>query len=262
MVDAMPVPDAHQKVDELFLFWLSEPSTQEMLRKELTKVCRYGNDLTSEGGDSFLGNLVQPTVTNIQRPISPTYRTPSPPLHLSNSPKSPRAKRRARSPRRNLKSGLGGSHAAGSGKIDSAAAFDDIDYFPSASSSPPSFKPESRTTENGPPGEGGGLGENYEKVKSKRVPEDGGLLAQVHVVATGEEECSSASAKLSRPTEVIPQFFFPNGRLGAAKEGVDEQLKEAARVFQEQPNGEITQSDFHLVVKVITQVKCSHFKVL
>lgn len=224
MVDAMPIPDSRQKVDELFLFWLSEPSTQEMLRKKLTKVCRFGKDLT-EGGDSpFISTLAQPTLTDIQRPNSPNYRTPSPPLHLSNSPKSPRMKRRSKSPRRkNLQGGVVRN------ALDSGA--DEIDYFPSATGSLP-LPSEQENKTNTPEKE------SCKQTEPNRTPAEG-----AHQVVGNES---------STPTEVIPQFFFPNGQLEAAQEGVDEQLGAAAKVFEEQPNGEMTQGNFHLVVKVIT----------
>lgn len=230
MVDAMPVPDSRQKVDELFLFWLSEPSTQEMLRKELSNVCRYGSDLT-EGGDSpFLSGLTQPTLTDIQRPNSPNYRTPSPPLHLSNSPKSPRMKRRSKSPRRkNVQGGVVRN------TLDSGA-FDEIDYFPSATP-----LPSEQENKNKPPEID--VKEGAKQTESNRIPAEGGLSV------VGKES--------STPTEVIPQFFFPNGQLEAFKEGVDEQLGAAAKVFEEQPNGEITQGNFHLVVKVIILHICT-----
>lgn len=236
MVDAMPVPDSRQKVDELFLFWLSEPSTQEMLRKELTNVCRYGNDLT-EGGDSpFLSDLTQSTLTDIQRPNSPNYRTPSPPLHLSNSPKSPRMKRRSKSPRRkNVQGGVVRN------TLDSSAAvFDDIDYFPSAIPLPSEQENKNKAPEID-------VKEGAKQTESNRIPAEGGSSA--HQVVVGKES--------STPTEVIPQFFFPNGQLEAVQEGVDEQLAAAAKVFEEQPNGEITQSNFHLVVKVIILHICT-----
>ena len=244
MVDAMPVPDSRQKVDELFLFWLSEPSTQEMLRNELTKVCRYGGgDLSGGdgGGDSpnILDSLMQqPTaLTSVPRSPSPGYRTPSPPLHLSNSPKSPRTKRRAKSPRRNLKHGLSAA-AEKSGNSATTVTFDDVDYFPAALTAPAeppaasSRKTEkasghAKTDTNSSPRE--------TKETAKRAPQ-------------GER-----NAKRNRASnEVIPRFFFPNGRAGEAKDGgVEMQLKEAAKLFQEQLNGEVTMADFHLVVKVI-----------
>ena len=79
-------PDARKKVDELFLYWLSEPSTQELLRHELAKVCGLQQQRTE---------LLSPTLN--LRPRSPTARSitsppPSPSLSPSNrSPKTPRA---------------------------------------------------------------------------------------------------------------------------------------------------------------------------
>jgi serine/threonine-protein phosphatase 2A regulatory subunit B'' len=236
MVDAMPVPDSRQKVDELFLFWLSEPSTQEMLRNELTKVCRYGNDGVSGGGESpsILDSLVGPSAvtTSVPRSSSPNnsnYRTPSPPLHLSNSPKSPRAKRRAKSPRRSLK--YGASSSAATEKTGPSTAFDDTDYFPTPSTS----EPDARKTEKaGAPGRAdtSAILKDTEQQKARRAR-------------------SAKSAKLTR-SEVIPRFFFPNGRAGEAREeSIDGQLQAAANVFQEQPNGEVTMADFHLIVKAM-----------
>ena len=230
MVDAMPVPDSRQKVDELFLFWLSEPSAQEILRKELSKVCGY--DLT-DGGER---GHAQPAMANLQRPKSPTYRTPSPPLHLSNSPKSPRTKRRSKSPRRHLKSGLTSSKI-----VEEAAVSEEVDF--PASSSPPEKQQQQQTrTEMGK--------ERREKEEdtladrsSERLREK---LAQEAHMDTGVQERGTAVAK---PVEVIPQFFFPNGQPKPG-ENIDEQLNEAAKLFQQQPNGEISQSNFHFVVKV------------
>ena len=242
MVDAIPVPDSRQKVDELFLFWLSEPSTQEMLRNELTKVCRYGGsgDLSGEGsggGDSpnILDSLVQQSaaLTSVPRSSSPGYRTPSPPLHLSNSPKSPRTKRRARSPRRNLKQGLS---AAGEKSGPAAVVgFDDVDYFPAALVEPAATGVERDEKPNAQGRKDADSSTREAAQKTKRAPPQ-----------------SEKGAKRTRVlNEVIPRFFFPNGRAGDAKEGVEKQLKEAGKVLQEQLNGEVSLEDFHLVVKVI-----------
>ena len=263
MVDAMPIPDSRQKVDELFLFWLSESSTQEMLRKELTKVCRYGSDLTDGGADSFLA--AHPTMTNIQRPKSPNYRTPSPPLHLSNSPKSPRTKRRAKSPRRNLKSGLTGGGSSAQYSIiknkDGAAVFEDVDYFPAASASPPppnerDSKPSaSEEVGQGRGGGGGGGRDDHKQISDINKNKVVAKKEKEEVVALETERRSSNAPAKSiqvaskQDKEVIPRFFFPNGQ-PKMKESVDEQLKAAAKLFQEQPNGEIAQDDFHSVVKV------------
>ena len=257
MVDAIPVPDSRQKVDELFLFWLSEPSTQEILRNELTKVCRYGKDVAGDGGDSsIIGNLVQqPTLTNIPRSGSPNYRTPSPPLHLSNSPKSPRTKRRAKSPRRNLNYGLGGSsssslHAEKSGSTAAGTPlFDEVDYFPSALAAAPSppDRQLDKKKENVHPAGTEPESTSRDKIECRLTAPCAAREREGKV-----EEKLSATAKSAEP-EVIPPFFFPNGQLGG-KESADVQLKAAAKVFEEQATGEVGLGDFHLVVKVICSV--------
>lgn len=255
MVDAIPVPDSRQKVDELFLFWLSEPSTQEMLRNELTKVRRYGKEVTADGGDSsIIGNLVQPAFTNIPRSGSPNYRTPSPPLHLSNSPKSPRAKRRAKSPRRNLNYGLGGSSPSSSlqaekSAINGAAAagaslFDEVDYFPSAIAAPPAPLDSRLDKKNENARAPGSVGGSSTELEGTSRDEKGSRLVAPCAAREGEVLAKST-------TEAIPPFFFPNGQLGAIRESADVQLKAAAKVFEQQANGEIGLGDFHLVVKVI-----------
>lgn len=230
MVDAMPVPDSRQKVDELFLFWLSEPSAQEILRKELSKVCGY--DLT-DGGER---GHAQPAVATLQRPKSPTYRTPSPPLHLSNSPKSPRTKRRSKSPRRHLKSGLT------SGKIvEEAAVSEEVDF--PAGFSPPEKQQQQKTR----PEMGKGTREKEEDTPAVESTE---RLREMLSQEAKKDTCvQERMASVAKPVEVIPQFFFPNGQPKPG-ENIDEQLNEAAKLFQQQPNGEISQDNFHSVVKV------------
>ena len=238
MVDALPVPDSRQKVDELFLYWLSDPSRQDMLRSELAKVCRCGSDM-ADGGDAFLAQAV----AGIQqsRPLSPGpgFRTPSPPLHLANSPKSPRTKRRAKSmsPRKAVgKSGLLAEPAAVGRSPESTSHGEEIDS--PAFSSPSLREPE----------------------REREVAENGGSASaaartKVEEVAVVVNKNSSLQEKLSqspsRPAaEAIPPFFFPYGQPKAG-ENLEQQLRDAAQVFQLQPSGEIARPDFHLVVKVV-----------
>lgn len=100
---AIPVPDSRKKVDELFLYWLSEPSTQEMLRKELSSICdvpcsELDDLLFKQDGTVVLSSIVPHSVTGVLRPGSPTTRTPSPPPSslVAKSPSSPRARRSSR----------------------------------------------------------------------------------------------------------------------------------------------------------------------
>lgn len=104
---AIPIPDSRKKVDELFLYWLSEPSTQDMLRKELANIkdvpCSELDDLVFKQDGSVVLSSISPysSLTSVLRPASPNTctRTPSPPPPSSlvaKSPSSPRARRSAR----------------------------------------------------------------------------------------------------------------------------------------------------------------------
>lgn len=104
---AIPIPDSRKKVDELFLYWLSEPSTQDMLRKELANIkdvpCSDLDDLVFKQDGSVVLSSISPysSLTSVLRPGSPgtCTRTPSPPPSSSlvaKSPSSPRARRSAR----------------------------------------------------------------------------------------------------------------------------------------------------------------------
>ena len=83
------------KVDELFLLWLSEPDTQNLLRKSLSQVIRGepvtrpSNQLVALAKPGNGGSVRQ------QAPKSPRIRPSSPP-HLPTNVPSPR--NRARHP--------------------------------------------------------------------------------------------------------------------------------------------------------------------
>lgn len=85
-------PDARKKVDELFLYWLSEPSTQELLRHELAKVC----------GLHQPRDLISPTFNLKPRPTSPTVRSVTPPLAPQNSSPLARSSPKGPKPTNNL----------------------------------------------------------------------------------------------------------------------------------------------------------------
>ena len=72
-------PDARKKVDELFLYWLSEPSTQDILRRELARVC----GLQQQKFD-LLGPVTY--AHHRSRPTSPIVRDVTPPPGPSTSP--------------------------------------------------------------------------------------------------------------------------------------------------------------------------------
>lgn len=75
-------PDARKKVDELFLYWLSEPSTQDLLRQELARVCGLQHQrLDSYGAAGTHYSSHHHRV----RPTSPTVRDVTPPPVPSSS---------------------------------------------------------------------------------------------------------------------------------------------------------------------------------
>ncbi len=74
-------PDARKKVDELFLYWLSEPSTQDILRQELARMC--GLQQQQQKFD-ILGPAVYSN--HRSRPTSPIVRDVTPPPGPSTSP--------------------------------------------------------------------------------------------------------------------------------------------------------------------------------
>ena len=49
---------------------------------------------------------------------------------------------------------------------------------------------------------------------------------------------------------LIPRFYFPNGK-PCPEENMEQCLKDVAKVFQDYPKGEVPQSAFHQVTKVI-----------
>ena len=86
-------PDTRKKVDELFLYWLSEPSTQEMLRSELAKVCGLQQELVTTTSPASIGSCNGAVSKKIPyKPSSPNsvHTTTSPTPPLNRSPKSTR----------------------------------------------------------------------------------------------------------------------------------------------------------------------------
>ena len=78
-------PDARKKVDELFLYWLSEPTTQDILRQELARVCGLQQQKLDLLGPAYSHHR--------SRSTSPTVRDVTPPPAPSTSPSrvSPKA---------------------------------------------------------------------------------------------------------------------------------------------------------------------------
>lgn len=220
------VPDSRKKVDEYFLFWLSEPSTQEMLRKELAKL--RGISPNEQDIDYLDLSIPNSSFTSVLRPSSPNMRAPSPPPGLSRSPKSPRG--RSRSPRKGHKSprlqqdqhSLSKSIRAQDLQKVYEENVDEVDFAAAAQS-----KEEPETGDKIP-------APNAKRRSRSRSPKPADL------------------PKVPPPThqpQVIPPFYFPHGKPNAG-ENVEERLHEAEKIFSEHPDGELLQSDFGEVTKV------------
>eukprot|EP00731_Ephydatia_muelleri_P030091 Em0021g614a len=123
--EALPLPDSRQKVDELFLFWLSERSTHEILCNELSRVC----GLQPGSDEPHVQQHHSPSsIISFPRPGSPVRRSPSPPAHpASRSPSSNvQNKRSVKSPNQMLPKAISLSEVTGdrpgSPKAETAAA--------------------------------------------------------------------------------------------------------------------------------------------
>lgn len=248
---AIPVPDSRKKVDELFLFWLSEPSTQDMLRKELAKV--RGISIGDLDIDYLDLSIPSGSLTSTLRPSSPNLRVLSPPPpSLTRSPKSPRGKQN-RSPRRAHKS-LKQEHALskstrapGQQKVHEEV-LEEVDY------GAPLQMLASRAVLN-----------TDTENDSNLINQNGGLEPKHRDGVRAGRSRSPKPADLpkgptvSGHTPTIPQFYFPNGK-PAAGENVEEQLKEVETLFRDNPNGELAQDSFSTVAKVsiFTVCVCAH----
>ncbi len=218
------VPDSRKKVDELFLFWLSEPSTQEMLRKELAKLRGVSpNELDVDYLDL---SIPTSSFTSTLRPSSPNLRAPSPPPG-SRSPKSPRG--RSRSPKKSHKSpkqqehGLSKSIRAQDMQKVYEENVDEIDF---------AIHVQCNSSEN-----------DSNKPVDKIAAIDAKHRARSHSPKPAD------LPKAPAHHQVIPQFYFPHGKPNTG-ENVEECLQEAEKIFAEQPNGELGQSHFEEVSKV------------
>ena len=224
-VETIPVPDSRQKVDELFLFWLSEPSTQEMLRKELAKV-RGGREIGEDSCEFPVST--PPSVTSAPRPGSPTVRSPSPALLLSRSPNSPKTKISSRSPKKTQRKHAGDAlKAKGNKKVE---VIEEVD-FPGVSEQVSRPLPE-------PP-----------------IPPNKANIVNENKLRDGTKKKNAGPVNISH---TIPRFYFPNGKC-RSDENVEKSLKEVAQVFQEYPKSEVPVSEFHVVVKVCCIHKTQHY---
>lgn len=200
-------PDARKKVDELFLYWLSEPSTHELLRHEVAKVCGLQQQTASDhplliNGSSTGGSLQFP------RPASPTGRaiTPPPPAPLS---------------------------ALGS---------------PSRGGSPKLFR-----------GGGHGINKQTGTTTQRHLVGEETIDGGGEMKTNGEASClpmiSITPVPTASPSELIPRFYFPNGKREEGDEGaIEKVMVTVGKIFERYPRQEVPKKDFHLIIKVTVSV--------
>ncbi len=236
---AIPVPNSRKKTDELFLYWLSEPSTQELLRKELSKISGVPyselDEKTVHENQSPLSehaNFLSPSsaVTNVLRPGSPNMRTPSPPLS-HRSPKSPRGAARNRSPKKTAGKSPNNKLRAKNGLQQS---FDEVDSSDDA---------YSVTSDSGRL-EGMELPESMAK-QGRRSRSHSPKPESLPVGPTPNHALKHGTNSSSH----IPRFYFPNGK-PQPDENLHERFAELAKFFDNLDGGEVSFKQFPEIMKV------------
>lgn len=244
---AIPIPNPRKKTDELFLTWLSEPSTQQLLRKELMKMSGVPlNDLDDSNGISkdeqnSTQNVTTPSVvTNVLRPGSPiNMRTPSPPHnHLSSSRSPGKSSRGAgvvgRSSRSPKKSASKSTSGTAEGKVKSSKnglqfGLEDVD------------------------GEMNGVHLSFPASNGGSVLDIDGHTEEREREAHGHSLKPDSFPTVSTPNHIpklgttIPRFYFPNGK-PQPEEDLQERFSELMRLFQSF-EGEIGMNQFGEITK-------------
>lgn len=251
---AIPVPNSRKKTDELFLYWLSEPSTQELLRKELAKISGIPeselDDKAMSEPHTLLAeyaNFLSPSsaaATSVLRPGSPNIRTPSPPLLSHRSPKSPRGSGRIRSPKKTSKSSSGKIRA----KNGLQHCFDEVDSVEDALVAVPAAyvqlsarcQPDGAAVDSL---EVLGAGGNHGKRSLSPSPKPESLP-----VGPGVNQAPKPAATTNSSSH-IPRFYFPNGK-PAPEEDLQERIAELGKWFESVEGGEAHFKQFPEIMKV------------
>lgn len=228
-------PDTRKKVDELFLYWLSEPSTQEMLRNELAKVC--GLQQKQHTSSEFVTTTSSATATpssnsgcaSVGVAKKPTHRpSSSNSIHTTTSP-TPPLNRSPKSPR-----GTGGKQQPGKTKQHAEREGEDV----------------VNDLDDG----GSDLGCALQESKPQQQNGGAGIAARQQSLSEG----GTSSLRLPPPPppatlEVIPLFYFPNGRPKTG-ENMEQRMKEVEAIFHRYPRQELPRKDFHAVLKVFCHI--------
>lgn len=248
---ALPVSNSRKKTDELFLYWLSEPSTQELLRKELSKISGVPyselDEKTVHETQSLVSeyaNFLSPSsaVTNVLRPGSPNMRTPSPPLS-HRSPKSPKgAGGRNRSPKKTL--GKSPNHKL-KGKNGLQQSFDEVD------SSEDGFSDSGRVE----------VTEVLDLGAKQSQQQQQGRRSRSHSpkpdsLPMGPSPNHSSKHSGGNSSVHIPRFYFPNGRPQPG-ENLQERFAELTKFFENLDGGEANFKQFPQIMKVSVVYICS-----
>lgn len=245
---AIPIPNPRKKTDELFLSWLSEPSTQQLLRKELMKISGVPfSDVDENSVNHKEGSLTQEllspsTMTSVLRPGSPiSIRTPSPPHghpSSSRSPKSPRNSVVGKSNRSPKKSGTKTANGISGGKMKTLnnpnslqLGFEDVD---SAENSGGSHIPliDSTNFMDGP---------SHRNHRERR--------SRSHSPKPESLPTGQASNHIPKLDPLIPRFYFPNGK-PQPEENLQQRFLELSKAFESFETGEASMKQFGEVAKV------------
>lgn len=247
---AIPVPNSRKKTDELFLYWLSESSTQELLRKELANITgvpyselddKAVNEAHAQHVSEY-GNTLSPSsaVTNVLRPGSPNMRTPSPPLLSHRSPKSPRGAVRNRSPKKQACKSPSGKYRAKNGLQHS---FDEVDSGDDAMGVGPSahlhLHNYSEANQEGT--ELLDMTMRHDRRARSHSPKPDSLPVGPRL--------NHGPIKVVPHSSHIPRFYFPNGK-PRPEENLQESFVELGKFFQSIEGGEASFNQFADIMKV------------
>lgn len=247
---AIPIPNPRKKTDELFLSWLSEPSTQQLLRKELMKISGVPfSDMDENGVNHKEGSISQEllspssTLTSVLRPGSPiSIRTPSPPHGHPSSSRSPKSPRNSvvvgksnRSPKKSLTKTANGITGGKMKPLNNSLqmGFDEVDGVENIIGGGHVPLIDSTNFMDGP-----SMRNNRDRRSRSHSPKPEAL-------PTGH----GVNHVVYKPDPLIPRFYFPNGK-PQPEENMQQMFVELTKVFESFEAGEASLKQFGEVTKV------------
>jgi len=247
---SIPIANPRKKTDELFLSWLSEPSTQQLLRKELMKISGVPFSDVDENGilkdGTISQDLLSPSsaVTNVLRPGSPiSIRTPSPPHGHPASNRSPNTKssprnsvtnsKSNRSPRKSAAKTINGVTAAGKVKSSNNSLQLEFDEVDSSENGGHTALVDSTNIIDGP------------VHRSDRDRRSRSHSPKPEALPKGQ-----APVNVPKLQPIIPRFYFPNGK-PQPEENLQQRFTELSKLFATFENEEAGLKQFGDITKVI-----------